>query len=91
MALQQGKCVVEIKSRGISKGEVIVVFMQEVFFIGRTFVFLGDDLIDEFGFVVVNRLGGMLVKIGIGVIQVLWRLAGVSDVWSWFEMIIIVL
>ncbi len=62
MALQQGKCVVEIKPRGTSKGEAIAAFMQEAPFIGRTPVFLGDDLTDESGFAAVNRLGGMSVK-----------------------------
>ncbi|KZI70446.1 trehalose-phosphatase, partial [Escherichia coli] len=87
MALQQGKCVVEIKPRGTSKGEAIAAFMQEAPFIGRTPVFLGDDLTDESGFAVVNRLGGMSVKIGTGATQASWRLAGVPDVWSWLEMI----
>ena len=87
MALQQGKCVVEIKPRGTSKGEAIAAFMQEAPFIGRTPVFLGDDLTDESGFAAVNRLGGMSVKIGTGATQASWRLAGVPDVWSWLEMI----
>ncbi|MGU0015821.1 trehalose-phosphatase [Escherichia coli] len=39
-------------------------------------VFLGDDLTDESGFAVVNRLGGMSVKIGTGATQASWRLAG---------------
>ncbi len=56
-------------------------------FIGRTPVFLGDDLTDESGFAAVNRLGGMSVKIGTGATQASWRLAGVPDVWSWLEMI----
>lgn len=32
MALQQGKCVVEIKPRGTSKGEAIAAFMQEALY-----------------------------------------------------------
>lgn len=61
--------------------------MQEVPFIGRKPVFLGDDLTDESGFAVINRLGGMSVKIGTGATQASWRLAGVPDVWGWLELI----
>ncbi|HEB1301122.1 TPA: trehalose-phosphatase [Escherichia albertii] len=87
MVLQQGKCVVEIKPGGTSKGGAIVAFMQETPFIGRKPVFLGDDLTDESGFAVVNRLGGISVKIGTGATQASWRMAGVPDVWRWLEMI----
>lgn len=54
LVLQFGKCVVEIKFCGVNKGEVIIVFMQEVLFVGCELVFVGDDLIDEVGFSVVN-------------------------------------
>jgi trehalose 6-phosphate phosphatase len=35
LALQPGKCVVEIKPRGVNKGEAIAAFMQEAPFSGR--------------------------------------------------------
>lgn len=87
LALQQGKCVVEIKPKGTNKGEAIAAFMQEAPFAGRIPVFLGDDLTDETGFAVVNNAGGISVKVGNGETQAKWRLAGVPDVWHWLESI----
>jgi trehalose 6-phosphate phosphatase len=46
-------------------------------------VFLGDDLTDEDGFHVVNRLGGHSVKIGSGVTSARWRLRDAAAVRSW--------
>lgn len=87
MALQQGKCVVEIKPRGTCKGDAIAEFMQETPFVGRIPIFWGDDLTDESGFAVVNQAGGISVKIGAGETQAKWRLAGVPDVWRWLAVI----
>ncbi|VTP69942.1 Trehalose-phosphate phosphatase [Leclercia adecarboxylata] len=83
LSLQPGKCVVEIKPRGIHKGEAISAFMHEAPFLGRTPVFFGDDLTDEHGFEVVNQLKGVSVKVGAGETKASWRLATVSDVWQW--------
>ncbi|VUC78849.1 trehalose phosphatase [Salmonella enterica] len=66
LALQPGKCVVEIKPKGTNKGEAIAAFMQEAPFAGRIPVFVGDDLTDEAGFGVVNHAGGISVKVGVG-------------------------
>ncbi|WJD48872.1 trehalose-phosphatase [Enterobacter sp. PGRG2] len=88
LALQPGKCVVELKPRGISKGAAIDAFMQETPFAGRTPVFLGDDLTDEQGFKVVNRAGGVSIKVGLGDTQAQWRLDGVSAVHQWLEQMI---
>lgn len=87
LALQQGKCVVEIKPKGTNKGEAIAAFMREAPFAGRVPVFLGDDLTDETGFRVVNEAGGISVKVGEGETQAQWRLAGVPDVWRWLESV----
>jgi len=85
LALQHGKCVVEIKPKGSNKGDAIAAFMQEAPFAGRIPVFFGDDLTDETGFAVVNRAGGISVKVGSGPTQATWRLDGVRDVWHWLE------
>lgn len=83
LALQPGKCVVEIKPEGVNKGAAISAFMQERPFAGRTPVFIGDDLTDEGGFEVVNRLQGVTIKVGKGETQARYRLDSVGDVHLW--------
>ena len=79
----QGRKVMEIKPRQINKGTAIRAFMSESPFAGRTPVFVGDDVTDESGFVAVNELGGVSVKVGTGTTAASWALPGVSDVLDW--------
>ena len=85
LALQPGKCVVELKPKGINKGAAIAAFMASPPFQGRTPVFIGDDLTDEAGFRVVNQAGGIAVKVGPGDTVAEWRLADVASVWQWIS------
>ncbi|KAF1368505.1 trehalose-phosphatase [Yokenella regensburgei] len=85
LALQPGKCVIELKPKGINKGEAIAAFMQEPPFSGRRPLFVGDDLTDESGFAVVNRLGGVSVKVGEGETQAQYRVANVRAVHEWLK------
>lgn len=83
LALQPGKCVVELKPLGIDKGAAIRAFMQEAPFAGRKPVFIGDDLTDEAGFKQVNALGGVTIKVGSGDTIANYRLANVRMVYHW--------
>jgi trehalose 6-phosphate phosphatase len=85
--LQSGKLVVEIKPAGRDKGKAIEEFMSARPFRGRMPVFVGDDLTDEYGFVMVNRLGGHSVKVGPGLTAARWRLRDVEAVRAWLQPI----
>lgn len=84
--LQSGKRVVEIRPAGRDKGIAIREFMQERPFRGRTPVFLGDDTTDEYGFALVNRIGGYAVKVGPGRTVARWRLRDVRAVRAWLRL-----
>jgi trehalose 6-phosphate phosphatase len=81
--LQTGKFVVEIKPSGKDKGSAIAEFAAEAPFAGRQPVFIGDDLTDEAGFEVVNRLGGHSVKVGAGITYARWHLFDAAAVRRW--------
>jgi trehalose 6-phosphate phosphatase len=81
--VQGGKMVVELKPAGCDKGRAIEQFMQERPFAGRVPVFLGDDVTDEYGFRVVNRLGGHSVKVGEGPSAARWRLENPAAARIW--------
>lgn len=81
--IQTGKRIVEIRPSGKDKGQAVRDFLAEKPFRGRLPVFIGDDVTDEFGFAVVNSLGGHSIKVGAGRTRARWRLANVDAVRSW--------
>jgi trehalose 6-phosphate phosphatase len=81
--MQAGKMVFEIKPSGRDKGVAIGEFLEEAPFRGRVPVFIGDDLTDEFGFELINRVGGHSVKVGEGGSAARWRLPNANAVRAW--------
>jgi len=87
LVLLQGKMVLELKPPGCDKGQAIAAFMGEAPFAGRRPVFAGDDVTDEAGFKVVNRQGGVTIRIGADAVPTAARHSqpDVSAMQSWLE------
>ena len=83
--VQRGKMVAELKPAGHDKGRAIEAFMKERPFARRIPVFLGDDLTDEHGFRVVDRLGGHSIKVGAGPTVARWRLSNPTAARAWLS------
>jgi trehalose 6-phosphate phosphatase len=83
LGVQRGKMVFELRPAGKDKGTAIAEFMAEAPFLGRTPVFLGDDLTDEYGFSIVNGMGGVSVKVGDGPTEARLRVSDVNAVREW--------
>ncbi len=81
----EGNCVVELRPANANKGEAIRAFMNESPFRGRRPVFIGDDVTDEDGFIAVNYLGGISVKVGGGPTAATGRLPNVESVRTWLQ------
>ncbi len=85
LQLLRGKAVVEVKSARVGKGLAIEAFMQEAPFAGRQPVFAGDDVTDEAGFDVVQRLGGAGIKVGDGPTRALHRCPSPTALRGWLN------
>ena len=81
--VQLGKMVIELRPAGKDKGVAISEFLLEAPFRGRAPVFVGDDLTDESGFELINRVGGHSVKVGDGESAARWRLPDSAAVRAW--------
>lgn len=81
----RGKMVIEVKPRKGNKGKAIERFTRQAPFAGRRPVFAGDDTTDEDGFAVVNRRGGISVKVGDGETQAAFRVGTVDALLDWLH------
>ncbi len=86
--VMRGKMLIEVYTSSVDKGTAIREFMDEEPFAGATPVFIGDDVTDEAGFVVVNELGGISIKVNDGDTVAQSRLPDVSAVIGWLEQVL---
>jgi trehalose 6-phosphate phosphatase len=62
--LLRGKAVFEFVAMGVSKGRAVEALLAQDPFRGRKPYVIGDDVTDEDGFAVANRLGGVSLRVG---------------------------
>ena len=84
--LLEGDKVVEIKPSLVNKATAIEAFLLEAPFLGRTPVFVGDDITDQDGFRAVELHGGVSIAVGDRV-SAQWRLENSVAVRAWLERI----
>ena len=88
-ALLLGKMVAELKPADVDKGVAIRQLSQAAPFVGRRPVFVGDDVTDEPGFVAVNEMGGVSVRVGdVADSHAQYSLGSVADVHKWLARLV---
>ena len=85
LALLRGKYVMEVVPSIVDKGTAIDSFMQLPPFLGRTPIFIGDDVTDEAGFAAVQDAGGYGIKVGAGPSVALHRCPNPAALRAWLE------
>lgn len=89
LVVLEGKMVFEIKPGHADKGAAIASLMAAPPFAGRIPVFVGDDTTDEDGFAMVNRLGGISIRVGDrSPSHAPWKLENVEAVHVWLDRLV---
>lgn len=61
--LKEGRAVIEVMPRGVSKGTALLEFMRRTPFAGRLPIMIGDDRTDEDAFAVAEEAGGYGLRV----------------------------
>ena len=85
--VMHGKMVLEVRPAHADKGTAVTRFLETSRFAGRVPVFAGDDITDEDGFGVANRLGGISIKVGAGETAASYRVPDVAALHDWLATI----
>ena len=85
--LLTGKAIIEIKAPGFNKGTAVRELMNYPPFIGRTPIFVGDDITDEAAFAVMPEFNGVAISVGRKLRGILDTFQTPNDVRNWLERI----
>ncbi|WP_018146545.1 trehalose-phosphatase [Henriciella marina] len=83
--LQAGKMIFEAKPDRANKGKAVETLLKLAGLEDRIPVMVGDDTTDEDAFDVVNRLGGVSIKVGSGETHATYRLDDPEAVAEWIK------
>lgn len=83
--LQAGKMIFEAKPDRANKGKAVETLLKLAGFEDRIPVMVGDDTTDEDAFDVVNRLGGLSIKVGSGDTHATYRVDDPEAVAEWIK------
>lgn len=83
--VQAGKMVIEAKPAHANKGRAVEFMLTHAPFLDRTAIMVGDDTTDEDAFDVVNRLGGVTIKVGTGDTAATYRVGTPEDLTNWLS------
>ena len=83
LAVMVGDGVVEVHPAGMDKGKAVADLMREPVFVGRTPVYAGDDVTDEFALAVVREAGGISIKVGPAATVAEFRLDDIAALHRW--------
>lgn len=86
--LIEGKMVLELMPHSHNKGDAIREMLTKEPFSGRQPVFAGDDVTDEDGFIQINSVSGVSIRVGrAGSTAAAYMLEDVGAVRAWLEAI----
>lgn len=80
LKLNQGKYVLELLPKQADKGEAIQTILNHLNMVSVLPIFIGDDLTDETGFIKINKLDGISIKVGQGKTHARFRLENIKKV-----------
>jgi trehalose 6-phosphate phosphatase len=83
--LLTGKAIIEVKAVGFNKGSAVRELMTFPPFVGRTPIFVGDDITDETAFAVMPEFHGVAISVGRRVPGILDEFQTPNDVRRWLE------
>ena len=89
LEFHQSKCACELRPDDTSKDRAVAELMADPAFSASTPIYVGDDATDEPALALVERSGGVAVKVGEGETAASWRLPDPAAVrtmlWAWAE------